>query len=421
MPDGLLLFAFALTLVANAVLIAVAIRAMRKESGAVDAARSKPAADARPASPPRPDAAAEATAERDRVTPRRGEARRTAALARPLPLAPPPPSARSLPLGTSVPTVVAATVVAAAGPAELEEPAAQAPKRRRPSVKSATGEPGDSTPAASGAPATPPVPTAPGVAGDLNDAGASAPRRAGTSRSVTPRSGASRRRRFSLPPLDEDHEKVNRSIETFLSGGDAGADAGSTGSGGAADRESGLPPTTVALVAVVRAGSVPPQHGAEGTERPSADDAAGETRPGGKEPPAESGSRPTQAEAAAVAAVHRSLRAAARGTDHVETLGPGRFRIVLASTGELAARAYLRRVRATVEPLLEELDPPRRLAVATATILGDPIDRAYEIVERRLAAIVDRATPEEDRGRTTDERPAPSTEPEAASRAAGDD
>jgi hypothetical protein len=30
-----------------------------------------------------------------------------------------------------------------------------------------------------------------------------------------------RRRRFSLPPMDEDHERFNRSISTFLSGGNS--------------------------------------------------------------------------------------------------------------------------------------------------------------------------------------------------------
>jgi GGDEF domain-containing protein len=92
---------------------------------------------------------------------------------------------------------------------------------------------------------------------------------------------------------------------------------------------------------------------------------------------------------AAVSAVKRALRAAARGTDRVETVGDDRFRVVLAATGELAARAYLRRVRANVEPLLEELEPPRRLAVSTATILGEPVDQANEVAERRLQAAIE--------------------------------
>ena len=87
--------------------------------------------------------------------------------------------------------------------------------------------------------------------------------------------------------------------------------------------------------------------------------------------------------------MERALRGAARGTDRVETLAAGRYRIVLTSTGELAARAYLRRVRATVEPLLEELDPPRRLVVSTATALGEPLGRAGDVAERRLDALLD--------------------------------
>jgi hypothetical protein len=77
-------------------------------------------------------------------------------------------------------------------------------------------------------------------------------------------------------------------------------------------------------------------------------------------------------------------------------LAAGRYRIVLASTGELAARAYLRRVRAITEPLLEELDPPRRLVVATATALGEPIGRACDIAERRLDALLDAARSDDD-------------------------
>jgi hypothetical protein len=137
--------------------------------------------------------------------------------------------------------------------------------------------------------------------------------------------------------------------------------------------EGDQPPTTVALVAV-------PEPGDAG--RPLADQDV-RTDPHERSPHERS---PADA---AVGAVERSLRSAARGTDRVEALAPGKFRIVLASTGELAARAYLRRVRATVEPLLEELEPPRRLVVATATVLGEPLDLAHERAERRLAATLD--------------------------------
>ena len=53
---------------------------------------------------------------------------------------------------------------------------------------------------------------------------------------------STRRRRFSLPPLDDDHEKVNRSIESFLAGGDPSPDPGIDAA-----------PTTVALVALAPA------------------------------------------------------------------------------------------------------------------------------------------------------------------------
>ncbi|HET9615221.1 MAG TPA: hypothetical protein VFP22_10440 [Candidatus Limnocylindrales bacterium] len=251
---------------------------------------------------------------------------------------------------------------------------------------------------------------------------------------MTPRSGASRRRRFSLPPLDDDHEKVNRSIESFLSSGEPADDPSArrageaiAGSARAADRaardaskgraaDGGRPPTTVALVAVAAA-------------RPdaSASDSAPDAPPAGAIPPDSSpradaaAAGASESETAAIAAVERSLRAAARGTDHVESVAHGRFRVVLAATGELAARAYLRRVRATVEPLLEELDPPRRLAVATATILGEPIDRAYEMVERRLDAVVNRARGDDDPARPGDDAASASIGPRPAPRASGDD
>jgi len=185
--------------------------------------------------------------------------------------------------------------------------------------------------------------------------------------------GNGRRRRFSLPPLDDDSEKVSRSIESFLSGAESSADPAP------ADAESGTdtPPTTVALVAVTDASTVAASR--NGHQPPPADDA---TSVGTDEI-----GRPVTGEA--LAAVERSLRSAARGTDRVDVQAAGRFRVVLASAGELAARAYIRRVRATVEPLLDELDPPRRLAVGTATVLGDPLDDADALAERRLTTAID--------------------------------
>jgi hypothetical protein len=155
------------------------------------------------------------------------------------------------------------------------------------------------------------------------------------------------RRRFSLPPLDDDHERVNRSIETFLSGGDAveSPDAGSPAAIA----------TTVAVVAI------------EGLE----------PGPSGDELSALDG---------VVATVERTLRGAARAADRVTTTAPGRYRVVLPATGELAARAYLRRVRATVEPSLEAADVPLGLLTATATVLDDTTDVAVARAEARLDA-----------------------------------
>ena len=298
MPDGLLLLAFALTLMANAVLIAVAIRAMRPGGQFADESAPGRRQVARP------------------------DPARMTADAEPSPKPPDEASAESKP--------------------PLVEPAK--PRRR-------TATPTDST---SPPRRNPKANTSPGA-------------------EATTVRGSGRRRRFSLPPLDDDRDKVNRSIESFLSGGDSGGESAGepgtdSGSDPAADPASSstahdidTPPTTVALVEVTGAGWVEsPPDGPDGS-------AVG---PG-------------------VAAVERALRGAARATDRVEGLGSGRFRVVLAATGELAARTYLRRVRATTEPLLDDLDPPRRLAVATATVLDEPVIRAGEIAERRLAAFLE--------------------------------
>jgi hypothetical protein len=115
----------------------------------------------------------------------------------------------------------------------------------------------------------------------------------------------------------------------------------------------------------------------------------------------------------AVAIVERTIRGAARGTDLVTIAEPGRFRIVLPATGELAARAYLRRIRATVEPLLGTAERPVGLAVATATALDEPIEDAIGRAERRLVAALEaarRATRgplPNDADETADHSPAP--------------
>jgi hypothetical protein len=169
-------------------------------------------------------------------------------------------------------------------------------------------------------------------------------------RSTEPRRG---RRRFSLPPLDEDHERVSRSIGAFLGGIEPGPDD-------AAAAGSTAPPagaTTVAVVAIDGLPDLAP--GEPAASRGTVDDA--------------------------LAMVERTLRGAARGSDVVTILDRGCYRVVLASTGELAARAYLRRIRAAIEPRLEASDLPLRLAVATATVLDEPVEDAVERAEHRLS------------------------------------
>ena len=84
--------------------------------------------------------------------------------------------------------------------------------------------------------------------------------------------------------------------------------------------------------------------------------------------------------------LERELRAAARGTDRVERVAPERWQVMLAATGELAARAYLRAVRAAMEPALDDRLRPLRLVAATATVLDEPVAEATATAERRLAA-----------------------------------
>ena len=326
MPTGLLLPAFALVLLANAILIAVAIRSMRRGAALDEApfptrsahpvarSASRPAPSSSPSPSPSPA-----------PLPSRGPA--------PAPVS--PPAGAPVPPPAEAPTAPEATTTA--GPTETARVA-----DRDDAAATTTVVPSE--------PASPVKPRA-----------TSRPRKLPAT--TTSRSGG-RRRRFSLPPLDDDHEKVSRSIATFLDPSIADdSDATTDASSGSADDDAAQPPTTVALVAV------------SGTDE---------------------GDEPASPLGLAVAAVERALRGAARGTDRVDVLSAGRYRIVLASTGELAARAYLRRVRAITEPLLEELDPPRRLVVATATALGEPIGRAGDIAERRLDALLDAARSDDD-------------------------
>ena len=294
MPTDLLLPAFALTLLANAALVAVAIRWLLR-----------------------------ARAERDRPDP----ADRGRLEIETEPFDPPTRPVRTPP---------------APEPAEVEPPLALGPSK--PPRRTPAAAPGAAKNAAAAKPGAPkPLPAKPvrrtkqALATDKNPT-RSEPRRGG-------------RRRFSLPPLDDDHERVSRSIETFLSGGD-GADASDEASAGPG---SATVATTVAVVAID--GLHP---GAAGADRQAVDDV--------------------------VATVERTLHAAARSADQVTAVGAGRYRVVLPATGELAARAYLRRVRATVGPSLEAIDAPLVLVTATATVLDDPIQVAIAQAEARLDA-----------------------------------
>jgi GGDEF domain-containing protein len=290
MPTDLLLPAFVLTLVANAVLVAVAIRGL-----------------------------SHARAERDRQDASNRQRNEDRAAARPARPAPPP--------------VVAAAPLPADPPAPDPVPEPDTSPDARPT------KPPRRTRATA-------IPTPKDAAPKSTEAGKRKRTKAGDSpRGETRRGG---RRRFSLPPLDEDHERVNRSIETFLSGSD-GTDA----EGVAAASPTAA--TTVALVAIDGLHpepSVADRHAVDGV----------------------------------LVSVERTLRGAARASDQVTADGIGRFRVVLSATGELAARAYLRRVRATVAPSLQSVEGPLGLVTATATVLDDTVHVAVAQAEARLNA-----------------------------------
>jgi len=276
MPNDLLLPAFFLTLVANAVLVAVAIRGLVRNRA--DRARDS------------------------RALPSRNER-----------------------VKVPVTPVDSVTVHPAASPAaDAPQPTTPVEPARRRRAPAKRAEP---SPAA--------------------DARAS-----GRSRTKKPHATGGRpsRRRFSLPPLDDDHDRVSRSIETFLSGGDVpDADDGS---------DPAAVPTTIAVVAI------------DGID-------AGLTS---------MDRRAVDAVDAAVATLDRTLRAAARTADRVTRTGPGRYRIVLPATGELAARSYLRQVRATVDPSLEAAGVPLALVTSTTTVLDEPEAAAATRADARLDA-----------------------------------
>jgi hypothetical protein len=164
------------------------------------------------------------------------------------------------------------------------------------------------------------------------------------STATRPRTG--RRRKFSLPPL-EDPEKVSRSIETFLAGGDSAAspaavpagDPGPLTTPAAADHPA--PIVTVAAIQLLGSSSR--------------------------------------------GVLERTVRSTARGSDTVTVDRRGRVRVVLSGTGELAAHAYLRRIRAIIEPVLEAEDPTSHVVIATATELDGAVATARRRADRRLA------------------------------------
>ena len=309
MPTELLLPAFVLTLVANAILVAVALRALLR-----------------------------ARDDRDRAAERFT-------------------SPGSRPPRTAEPTGSGADPAPPDAPAGDPSAPHDAPKPARKRRVASSGEKAAARPARPRKAAPQP---APAVKPSKRKPGPKALLRGGEEppEETPPR----RRRRFSLPPLDDDHERVNRSIESFLSGADT-VDSGEASRGTVAA-------TTVAVVAI-----------------------------DGLEPSASVEAQATLARV--VATVERILRGAARATDRVSSTGPGRFRVILPATGELAARAYLRRVRATVDPGLDAADMSLELVTATSTVLddtpGDAIAQADARLDAALASVASRASRERPR------------------------
>jgi hypothetical protein len=304
MPTELLLPAFAVTLVANAALVALAIQWLLRAR----AERDDP-------SPPNHQRRV------DRAAPKPAEpaVEPIAAAPRPDPLAPEP------------------TPNLAAPPAAQP---AKPPRRPRAAASKAVAPKPEADPKTRVAKPGSPRSDAP--------SGPTKRSRAAVRDQPTPDTRRGGRRRFSLPPLDDDHERVNRSIKTFLTGSDGsdGTDPGPASAAGA---------TTVAMVAI-----------------------------GGLDP--DPGPADRQAAEAMVATAEKILRGAARSADRVTSLGNGRFRVVLTDTGELAARAYLRRVRSTIGPSIEAFDVPLDLVTATATVLDDTVPIAMAQAEARLDA-----------------------------------
>jgi hypothetical protein len=344
LPANFLLPLFVVTLVANAFLVAFAIRGMRRGQQDAD----------RPSWSGRPAAAAPLSG---RETPQPVE-----------PAAPPTGDARS--------AVARAGAVEPAEPAEPEPAVDPDPKARPTEAATEPRQDAQSAPVVEESDheraaelATPPAPKrrrATKAAGGASTtrSGSAEPRRA--------------RRRFSLPPLDDDHEKTNRSIESFLGGVVAPASGPSTPEAAPAS----TPPASTPPA------STPPARGVSGPTTVALIAVVGP--PDGRSAGGARGRTPTGT-AATLAMVERTLRGAARGSDVVTIGRRGRFQIVLPATGELAARAYLRRIRAAIEPGLEAVDPSLHLAVATATVLDEPLEDAARRAEDRLSLATDAA------------------------------
>jgi hypothetical protein len=332
LPAEILVPLFAVTLLANAILVAFAIRGLLPGSGDRDRADAGRTGSRPPRPPatggPATDQIATAIAARRALVDAAAEERTDA----------PAPEPASEPLHRSA----AAWVV---DPAESPAERPDAPVAAVDPVDLV--KPQETSPPAVALPGRPPATRRAVSAAKATSSGVTGP-------------GRRARRRFSLPPLDDDHEKVNRSIETFLGGAEPVASDTTAGAGAI-----GAGATTVAFVAVD--GLPPPPRRSRSAKAIGDDDAT----------------------SSALAMVERTIRGAARGTDVVSVPDRGRFRIVLPGTGEVAARAYLRRIRATVEPLLESADRPLRLAVATATVLDEPLSDAVRRADRRLVAAIE--------------------------------
>ena len=385
MPAEFLLPLFAVTLLANAILVVAAIRSLRHGQPDVD----RPTLGHRPAIGRRPDVPGTA------APPSAMPPASTEDAARPIGSgeAPTVPAVIA-PVGDAVTVGDPVTVGDAVTVGDSGQLSGSSPTHGEPSPLPELDDSGASLGSADAAarPASTPSPRRRppkkvGSAGDNSTDLSTSPGEAdssGTDTAETTRRESRRgRRRFSLPPLDDDHDKVNRSIESFFSGVESAAPDTAPVAADAAPGEA----TTIALVALE---DVPAGH------------AAGTMRTG-----------PSAAEAEAMidalGMVERTLRSAARGSDVVTVDDHGHFEIVLRSTGELAARAYLRRIRAAIEPRLQSAERPLRLTVATATALDEPLADAIRRAETRLSAALgvphpagDRTTPTEPDARTHD-------------------